>query len=130
MILAVDFGLKNIGLALADGPLAEPLTQFKYHTLNQALKKIAFFCAQNQVKKIVVGLPQGPLHSRVQTFGRQLSRLLELPVVFQDETLTSQTAARLLRHKTLKKKKKLSHAAAAALILQSYLDGQPSHLLK
>ena len=130
MILGVDFGLKNIGLALADGPLAEPLTQFKYRTLKQALEKIAFFCTQHSVRKIVVGLPQGPLHSRVQAFGQQLSQLLDLPVVFQDETLTSQTAARLLRHKTLKKKKRLSHAAAAALILQSYLDDQPSHLLK
>jgi RNase H-fold protein (predicted Holliday junction resolvase) len=72
MILGIDFGLKNIGLALSAGQLAEPLEQFKYLDLDKALGKLADICQLHQVEKIVVGLPDGPIVSQVKDFSNQL----------------------------------------------------------
>ena len=67
----------------------------------------------------------GKQAEKVKTFTRQLGERIEIPIAFRDERLSTVMARRLLQ--TVKKTKKKTRqarddAAAAALILQSYLD--------
>lgn len=122
MILGIDFGLKNIGLAISSGELAEPLLEFKVTSLAKTLTKIQRLCQQYEVDKIVLGLPDGPIEKPVKKFASQLRTRTGLPVIFQDETLTSHEAVKKSLHMSLKKRRQSRHAVAASLILQLYLD--------
>jgi putative Holliday junction resolvase len=123
-ILAIDFGLKNLGLAISSGQLAEPLGQIKVSPPSQAIKKISSLCRENKIEFIVIGLPDGQLVKNIKKFGGQLKKATKLSVVFQDETLTSKQAAQKMvqAQKPLKKRQNQSHVFSACLILQDYLD--------
>jgi putative Holliday junction resolvase len=62
----------------------------------------------------------------VEDLARRLRSLVDLPIVLQDERLSSREAESLLarREKDWRKRKPLLDAASAAVILQDYLDGQ------
>jgi len=117
-ILAIDFGLKKIGLAVSEGILAEPLGIVKK---KEQIKKI---CERYKIEKIVIGLSEGKMAQKTKQFGQKLSRETGLPVVYQDETLTSREAQNLMIKigKSKKGRKKGDHAIAAALILNEYLN--------
>ena len=84
------------------------------------------------MESIVVGLPTrldgtpNEMTPRVQAFAQQLQSASGLPVVFQDERLSSREAeSRLaLREKDWRARKRKLDAAAAAVILQDYLDAR------
>jgi len=119
-ILAIDFGLKNIGLAISSGELVEPFGQIKVSHHFKAIDKLVSLCQQNQIKLIVVGLPEGKLVKKIKEFGHQLKKAANLPLVFQDETLTSKQAVKKMieAKKPLKKRQKQKHMISACLILQ------------
>ncbi len=122
MYLGIDFGLKNIGLAIASGPLAEPLRVIKNSPkVNQELHQI---CDRMQIKKIVVGLPEGRIAEAARKFAVSINKTLKIPVAFQDETFTTKIAAKNLIEAKAKKTKRQGpkHAYAATVILQEYLD--------
>jgi len=121
--LGIDFGLKHIGLSHAQGPLAAPLTQKSYQSLDQLLNFLNQLIQDQKINKIIIGLPEGRLAASVKTFGSQLHSLTQLPVDYQDETLSTQEAqAKLLQAQAPQKKRRQDHRAAATQILQSYLD--------
>lgn len=119
--LGIDFGLKHVGLAIADGPLAEPLgeknnnqTIFRY--LNNLIET-------EKIDRVVIGLSEGKLAETIKIFGRKLGHLCGKDIIYQDETLTSQEAKKkLIEAGAPQKKRRLDHRAAAALILQEFLD--------
>lgn len=122
-ILAIDFGLKHFGLAINEAGLAEPLIQLEIKTSQKTFSRLKQICLKNKINLIVLGLPQGKLASIIKKFGQNLKKELGLPVVFQDETLTSKEAKQKMieANKPLKKRRN-DHLFAACLILQSYLD--------
>ena len=118
-VLAFDFGLKHIGLALAEGPLAAPLGQTKFKSTEKLLELIA----KQEVELVVLGLPEGRLAVQVKDLGGQIQNALKLPVVYQDETLSTQAAkAKMLAAGMHQKKRRSDHAASATVILQTWLD--------
>lgn len=121
ILLGIDFGLKKIGLALAQNGLIQPLGVVRNSP--RVFNEIVEICKKNEVKKIVIGLTPGLLSSKIKEFSRRLSLDLSLPVEFQDETLTSKQAIAKMVEEGIKKKKrrKLEDAAAAACILKEYL---------
>ena len=121
--LGIDFGLKHLGLAMADGPLAEPFGEKKYEKEVEALNFLSQICNEQVIEAIVFGLPEGRLADTVRNFADQLKQLTNLPIFFQDETLSTQEAkAKLMVAHAPQKKRRFDHSAAAALILQDYLD--------
>lgn len=121
--LCIDFGLKHLGLAMADGPLAEPFGEKKYEKGIEALNFLFQTCNEKGIEAIVFGLPEGQLADTVMNFSDQLKQLTNLPIFFQDETLSTQEAKlKLMAAHAPRKKRRLDHSAAAALILQDYLD--------
>ena len=73
---------------------------------------------------ISIGLPEGKIVPQVKQFAEELSQKTGIPVIFQDETLTSQEAVAkmIMAGKRRKARREKEDAVAAALILQSYLD--------
>ncbi len=121
--LGIDFGLKHIGLSIADGPLAAPLTQKTYSSEEELLQFLVTVIQDQQVNVLVIGLPEGNLASTIKSFGSKLTNLTNLEVHYQDETLsTIEAKQKLLEAHAPQKKRSLDHQAAATLILQSYLD--------
>jgi len=121
MILGIDFGLKRIGLALADQDLVEP---FKVVNNSSAgFKKLVEVCRQYQISQIVVGLPEGRLVPAVKQFAQKLKRAAGLPVAFQDESLTTQDAlAKMIMSGKKQQARRQTDTVAAALILENYLQ--------
>lgn len=139
--LGVDAGQRRIGLALSDAgaTLARPwMTVLAAGTPGLSAREIVRHLGEVRdplddgpaVAGIVVGLPRrldGRDNDQTQP-ARDLAAALEaetgLPVHLQDERLTSREAeARLAeREPDWKKRKALIDAAAAAIILQDFLD--------
>ena len=104
MILGIDYGLKNIGLAISEGSITEP-----YKTVS-GLKEIENIVKKLAITKIIVGISEGKSKQRALGFGKKLGSVLGLPVEYVDETLSTYEAG------------PKAHAKAAAIILQRYLD--------
>jgi len=131
--LGLDIGDKRIGVALSDpqGILASPLTIIDRQDEPDDIEAIVAITAQNQVGRIIVGLPfsmKGGISQqaeKVKAFTEELGHHTEVPIAFRDERLSTVAARRLMQ--TVKKTgKSRDDAVAAALILQSYLDEMPS----
>lgn len=130
-ILGIDYGKRKVGLALADGPLAEPFKVLRYEDtklLSEQLKKIV---EQEEIDKIVVGISEGAMAKETRKFLSTLtakrvihSKLLTIPTETFDETLSTQDAQKMAIEAGVPrlKRKSLEDAFAAAVMLQSYLD--------
>lgn len=140
-MLGIDYGAKRIGLALSDATatLASPwrLVQrppSEAETLRVMIGEIKALAADDDgLEAVVVGWPRrldgSPTHQTpiVQAFAAALKGKLDIPVILQDERLSSHEAESRLatREADWKKRKAKLDAAAAAVILQDYLDSRP-----
>jgi putative Holliday junction resolvase len=123
--IGIDYGLKRIGLATAssDIKLATPLATVAPHDLSDRLK------AEGPFEAVVVGLPRNldgsdtPQTLAVRRFCDDvLWRRLNIEAVFQDEAATSAVAEENLKAAGKPYTKGDIDMAAAAIILQDYLD--------
>ena len=123
-LLGLDYGQKHLGVALALGPLAEPLQLLPTASAFPQIQLIH----QYQVDAIVIGLSEGQMAHTTHRFGQELQQATGLPVYYQDETLSSQETRLKLAQSGQKKsirEGKIDHLVAAA-ILQDYLDSLAS----
>ena len=122
--LGVDYGRRKIGLAIADGPLAEPLKVVRVSPVGGVVSEVARVVEVENVEKVVVGISEGVMGEESKDFSLSLSRELDIPVETFDETLTTQDAQKMAIEAGIsrKKRKSLEDAFAATLMLQSYLD--------
>jgi putative Holliday junction resolvase len=118
-LLGIDYGEKKIGLALASGPLSEPIGVIKISNFKTQIPEI---CQEHKVEKIVVGISEGKMAAKTRKFAQGLKAIINLPIEFQDETLTTQEARSKMKQAGKRIRGKKEDAFAAALILQSYLD--------
>jgi putative Holliday junction resolvase len=140
-VLGIDYGARRIGLALSDATatLASPWRLLQRppseaETLRLMIKEIETLAKDDDgLEAVVVGWPRrldgSPTHQTaiVETFARLLEAKIAVPVVLQDERLSSHEAESRLatREADWRKRKAKLDAAAAAVILQDYLDGRP-----
>jgi putative Holliday junction resolvase len=119
-------------VALSDpqGILASPFTIINCRDEAADVAAISRIIEQNQVERVIVGLPYsmdgslGQQAEKVKVFTRRLGEDIKVPVELRDERLTTVWAKNLQREaRTKKSRKKVRYdAMAAALILQGYLD--------
>jgi putative Holliday junction resolvase len=130
-LLGLDVGEKRVGLAISDKTLtlARPLSTLTRASKLEDFQKIKLICAQNQIDKIVCGLPktlrneEGLQAQRVRRYADQLTASIGLPIEFWDERFSSMDAEERLAQASRKKRAKGDiDSAAAAIILQEYLD--------
>jgi putative Holliday junction resolvase len=139
--LGIDYGRRRIGLALSDptGMLARP---WKTIPREGAAAQVAATLAReitalgsddDGLGMVVIGMPRrlsGDANEQtphVEALVVRLRTLITVPIVTQDERLSSREAESLLARteKDWRKRKPMLDATAAAVILQDYLDGQP-----
>ncbi len=113
--LGVDYGEAKVGVARAEGPLAEPLDTFD---TGMALHELMLLTKKLAIDEIVIGDCPDEFLQMIKGWG--------LPVHQVDETLSSHDARQALLHKTQKKRREDEHAVSAAIILQSWLDRSTS----
>ena len=136
-MLAVDVGTRRVGLAISDASrtLARPLEMIAVTSEADAVERVARRILElaeedGGLVTIVVGMPShldgtpSPQTSRVAAFISRLKTRTSLTVDTEDERLSSREAeSRLAVHeRDWRERKKKLDAAAAAVILQDYLD--------
>jgi putative Holliday junction resolvase len=117
-------------LALSDplGIIASPLTIISRQNSKADVQTIIDIVIKNDVRRIIVGLPfsmdgtLGAQADKVKSFAEELSRHTDIPLEFRDERLSTVVARRLVQKVRKTNRETRYDSAAAALILQSYLD--------
>jgi len=131
-MMGLDYGSRRVGVAVSDelGLTAQGVTTIAAAGRRRLFEELARIITAYGVETVVVGYPlrldgsPGIQCEKVEQFARAFARRFSLPVILQDETLTTQQAQEILQARgTLKKRRKeVIDRVAAALILQAYLD--------
>lgn len=139
-VLAIDFGLRRIGLAVSDplGITAQGLPTLQRTASRKDIEHIRGVVEEHCVKRIVVGNPIGhagtttSMSRRAEEFAKKLHDSLSCPVELWDERLTTAEANRMLRSAGLSigKRRQAVDRVAAVLLLQSYLDRHANELAR
>ncbi len=124
--LGVDYGERKTGLAVSEGKLAEPLMVVRHEKVGELVEKLIILVREEGIEKIVVGVSEGKMGKKQKLFGRELEKKTGLPVLFQDETLSTMDAQRMSIEagKGRKRRREMEDAYAATVTLQAWVDGQ------
>ena len=133
-ILALDHGTKRIGVAVSDETktIAQPLEFIPAEPFADFLERLKKLLIEKEIDLILIGLPRnmdgsyGPAALKVQEFTGVLRTAVTVPIKTWDERLTSAQANKVLIQANVRraKRKEKVDKMAAAILLQSYLDGQ------
>lgn len=123
-ILGIDYGRAKVGLAIAEGGFASPLSVAKVKSWEDAVRKVEDVVTVENVENVVVGVAEGKMAKEQEKFAQTLAIALSVPVDIQDETLSTQDAQEMAISGGVpqKKRRKLEDAYAATIMLQSWLD--------
>jgi putative Holliday junction resolvase len=131
-LMALDLGEKTVGIAVSDTrrTVASPLSTLRRTKFTADAQALLALAAGRDIAALILGLPrnmdgsEGPRCQSTRAFARNLSRLTALPVLFQDERLTTVAAERLLiaADTSRKRRAEVIDHVAASFILQSALD--------
>ena len=131
--LGLDLGEKTIGVAASDATrmIASPLQLIRKTKFTQDAEAVLKLMDGRKASGLVIGLPlnmdgtEGPRAQSCRAFARNLQRLREVPVAFQDERLSTSAVERLLIEEldlNRKRRANVVDRTAAAWILQGALD--------
>ena len=131
-LLGLDLGEKTIGLALSDTSLsiATPMQTLKRGKFSADAPQLDIIISAQGVGALVVGLPlnmdgtDGPSAQSARAFGRNWVNRSPLPVVFQDERLSTSAVTRTLLDADASRRRRdeVVDKMAAAYLLQGALD--------
>ncbi len=130
--LGLDVGKRRIGVAGCDGLglIATGLTTIYRTSFQQTIEELQQLIEEREVQVLVIGLPYsmngslGFQATEVQKFALEIHQMLNLPVEYVDERLTSVEAEEQLKAKKRysSRDKGAIDRQAAAIILQQWLD--------
>lgn len=131
-IIALDIGTVRIGIATSDimEIIASAYEVYRRKNLDSDVKYIAELVSKLDAGEIVIGLPlkldgsEGQSVEMAKSFGEKLSELTNVPIVYQDERLSTVSAQRVLIESGMRREKRKDKvdSIAATFILQTYLD--------
>lgn len=125
--MALDVGEKRIGVALADGAVKIAVPHETIVVDGGEMERITALLREESIDTLVVGYPRNQsgeaTHQTayVERFAEQL-KSRGVPIVFQDESVTSVQAESILRTRQKTYEKGDIDMLAASLILQDYLE--------
>ena len=130
--LALDHGTVRVGVACSDelGMIATPMEFIPAEPRDQFLKRLLMILSEKRVERIIVGMPRnmdgsfGDAAEKVKVFVEWLRGATQVPIRTWDERLTSAQANRQMIQAGVRRagRKEKVDAAAAAILLQSFLD--------
>lgn len=131
-IMALDLGSKTIGVACSDALkiTAQGIETIQHTNLEKSFQRLQELVQIYEVSQIVVGLPkhmngsEGERAEITKEFVAKMQEVIDLPVVFWDERLSTMMAQKSLIEANVsrKKRKNIIDKMAAVVILQGYLD--------
>jgi putative holliday junction resolvase len=132
--LGLDVGGKRIGVAGCDGlgMIATGITTIWRSSFQEDIAQLTQIIADRQVEILVIGLPYtmdgniGSQAKQVQKFARRVAAVIELPIEYVDERLTSYAAEQMMiaAKISVSQNKATIDRIAAAVILQQWLDSR------
>jgi putative Holliday junction resolvase len=131
-LLGLDLGTKTIGVAVSDGLRysATPLETIARQKFTVDAERLKTLIAENAAVGIVLGLPlnmdgsEGPRAQSTRAFARNLARLVDIPIAFWDERLSTSAVTRTLIEADMRRSRRAEvvDKLAASYILQGALD--------
>lgn len=124
--LAFDLGLSHTGVAVShEGQLAETMTTLNIKNVSQLFKQLLQMVKVEKPDVVIIGQPnRGPVHQMALDLETQLLADNPPEIILLNEDRSSSDAERhfVSTGATLAHRKKTQHQAAAAILLQKYLD--------
>ncbi len=131
-ILAIDYGQKNVGLALTD-PMrmfAKPYMTLQNKNQDYLIQELKTIIKSQNVEKVVLGLPisvaglDTQKTKEVREFYNLMKETIIVDIILWDERYTTMDAKELLENKgmSIKESRKIIDQTAAALLLKNYLE--------
>ncbi len=130
-LMGIDHGTRRIGLAVTDAErkLAQPLETLNAKRPQAAFQRLQRLVQSHHIKALIVGYPyemdgrEGPRCQSVRAFVRNIEPMVEVPVLYWDERLSSAAAKDYLQDAGLSSKQRIERIdeAAAAVILENLL---------
>ncbi|MDU6398142.1 MAG: Holliday junction resolvase RuvX [Veillonella sp.] len=131
-IMALDVGSRTIGIACSDALLmtAQGIETIRRTSLENDFNRLRELISEYEVHELVVGMPKnmngtkGERAEKTEDFVEKMKAVIDLPVTFWDERLSTVMAERQLiaADVSRKKRKGVIDKMAAVVILQGYLD--------
>ena len=136
-MMGLDYGSTTVGVAMSDalGYTSQPketIVREKENHLRRTLAKIAELTEENEIGLIVLGRPvrmdgtDGTRVAKTEEFREALEKRVSVPIVWQDERLTTVEADEILEEMGIPKseRKKYIDSIAASIILRDYMNGE------
>lgn len=127
-VLALDIGEKRIGVAIADGAVRIARCLPTIDVDGSELERLYRYATEENVELVVIGYPRNQSGEPtaqtqfVEAFAERFREVVDVPFVFQDESLTSVMAEQQLKAIGKPYEKGDIDALAAAIILEDYLE--------
>ena len=131
-IMALDVGSRTIGIACSDALLmtAQGIETIRRTSLENDFNRLRELISEYEVHELVVGMPKnmngtkGARAEKTEEFVEKMKAVIDLPVTFWDERLSTVMAERQLIAADVSRKKRngVIDKMAAVVILQGYLD--------
>ena len=131
-IMSLDVGSRTIGIACSDALLmtAQGIETIRRTSLEKDFNRLQELIAEHEVHELVVGMPKnmngtkGERAEKTEEFVEKMKEVIDLPVTYWDERLSTVMAERQLIAADVSRKKRKSaiDKMAAVVILQGYLD--------
>lgn len=131
-ILTLDPGTKRVGVAISDEcqTVASPLERIERTSWKKLLAKVRAIVSEFDAVGLVIGLPlesdgtESPMSAEARDMARKFSLSLDIPVVLEDERVTSYAAKSNLweRGLSIEESRRLVDSEAAAIILSDVLE--------
>ncbi len=131
-IMSLDVGSRTIGIACSDALLmtAQGIETIRRTSLEKDFNRLQELIAEYEVHELVVGMPKnmngtkGERAEKTEEFVKKMKEVIDLPVSYWDERLSTVMAERQLiaADVSRKKRKSVIDKMAAVVILQGYLD--------
>jgi putative Holliday junction resolvase len=132
-LMAIDFGTKTAGVALfAPGkePFPLPWGRIEHKGEDELIERIIAIAKDEDVDELILGLPlykdgnPSDMTRKVQAFGERLAQKSQMPLHYQDETLSTFEAGERMKASP-RYGFKIVHeeidALSAAIILEDFL---------
>ncbi len=134
-ILGLDYGTKTVGVAVSDelgwtAQALETIARKDKNKLRKTLARIEELVRTYEIEKIVLGYPkhmnndEGERCAETEAFKEMLERRTGIPVILQDERMSTMSAERILIEGGVRRENRKDYVdkMAAAFILQAYLE--------
>lgn len=131
-VMSLDVGSRTIGIACSDALLmtAQGIETIRRTSLEKDFNRLQELIAEYEVHELVVGMPKnmngtkGERAEKTEEFVEKMKEVIDLPVSYWDERLSTVMAERQLiaADVSRKKRKSVIDKMAAVVILQGYLD--------